>query len=387
MTITTLLLPFARRVIVPSLVATGLVVVSHADGNDSLGQLQLAARDCPEGNCEPPPLPDDDPPDPPDPDNPPPTPPPPEIIRKITIPADFITNTIKLSLFGTILQVSHTDGDPLSLPVVVERCQPAPSPGVEECRERCKDVPPKNFGQCMSSCRHHNQTCSLECGSYNPLSYLQWGPNAKAASRKEQCNTNTCPACPQPIEVPSLRDLDLPVKVFHKEWDPWPLPKYSVTCRINRFQFRAEPNPDTGRQVEVSVSTDGLTVHIPGTAGSPGIRCDGAPDVYVENLGLKLSLRMAQYGLTVIAKGELDGAFSTVVTGDIIVDEALKDVFAEVASNRLNASDKRELFLDLLRGLTDRYITQNHLDPRVGEVSSISFSEAGMTVVYLMSPW
>ena len=50
-------------------------------------------------------------------------------------------------------------------------------------------------------------------------------------------------------------------------------------------------------------------------------------------------------------------------------------------------SDKRELFLGLLRGLTDKYIEENHLDPRVGEVSSIRFSEAGMTVVYLMSTW
>jgi hypothetical protein len=33
-----------------------------------------------------------------------------------------------------------------------------------------------------------------------------------------------------------------------------------------------------------------------------------------------------------------------------------------------------------LRGLTDKYIEQNHLDLRVGEVSSIRFSEAGMTV-------
>ena len=70
-----------------------------------------------------------------------------------------------------------------------------------------------------------------------------------------------------------------------------------------------------------------------------------------------------------------------------MVDQALKGVFAEVASNRLNAPDKRALFLGLLRDLTDKYIEQKHLDPRVGEVSSIRFSEEGMTVRYLMAPW
>jgi hypothetical protein len=362
----------------------GGVVIGCPDDADSTGRIQLAARNCPDGDCAPPPPPDDDPPDP---NNPPPQPPPPEIIRQIIIPADFITNMIKVGIFGTVLQVSHTDGDPLSLWAMAERCQPAPSPGREACLEQCKDVPPKNHGQCMSSCMNHGQTCGFVCGSYNSLSYLQWGITAKDLSRKQQCDASTCPACVATTQVPSLRDVDLPVNVFHKEWDPWPLPKYSVTCRINRFQFRAEPNPVTGKQVEVNVSADGLTVHIPGTAGSPGIRCAGAPDVYVENLGLKLSLRMAPYGLAVIAKGELDGNFSTVVTGGIIVDQALKDVFTEVASNRLNAPDKRELFLGLLRGLTDKYIEQNHLDPRVGEVSSIRFSQAGMTVVYFMSTW
>ena len=89
-----------------------------------------------------------------------------------------------------------------------------------------------------------------------------------------------------------------------------------ITCKINRFQFRAEPNPGTGKQLEVNVSTYGLTPRIP-VRPEAGIRCDSAPDVTVEDPGLKPSLRMAKHGrLTVIAKGELDGRFSMVLAGE-----------------------------------------------------------------------
>ncbi len=359
--------------------------INCAADDNHRGQLQLARLDCPGGDCGPPDPPEDEPTDP---DNPPPTPPPPEIIRTITVPAQFISNTIWLGLSGTVLQVSHTDGDQLTFWNMVQRCQPAPNPGPAECQDRCKDTPPKQLGRCLDQCRNHNQTCKSVCGPYTSLSYLQWGPHAKAQSRKRQCDASTCPACVPATQVPSLRDVDLPVNVFRKLVDPWPAPKFYITCKINRFQFRAEPNTSTGRQHEVSVSTEGLTLRIPGTAGSPGIPCDNAPDVSVEDLGLKLSLRMAKFGpVAVIAKGELEGHFSTVVAGEVVVDQVLKGVFAEVASNRLNAEDKRALFLGLLRDLTDQYIEQKHLDPRVGEVSSIRFSEEGMTVRYLMAPW
>ncbi len=344
----------------------------------------LAARDCRDEECGPPQPPDEEPPDP---DNQPPTPPPPEIIREITVPVDFISNTLKLGLFGTVLQVSHTGGDRIPFWAMVERCESAPNPGIQECIERCNDTPPKQRGQCLDQCKNHNQTCSLVCGSHEAPSFLQWGANARNASSKQQCDANTCPACVPATQVPSLRDIELPVQVFSKTIDPWPLPKYTVTCKINRFQFRAEYIPETGKNVQVGVSADGVTMTIPGLAGSPAIRCDGAPDIYVDDPALKLSLGISQYGLAVLAKAELAGTFSVQVIGDVIVDEAIKGKFTELASNRLNAPDKRALFLGLLRSLTDEYIRQNHLDPRVGEVSSIRFSESGMTVRYLMAPW
>ena len=65
--------------------------INCAADDNHRGQLQLAHLDCPGGDCGPPDPPEDEPPDP---DNPPPMPPPPEIIRTITVPAEFIRNTI-----------------------------------------------------------------------------------------------------------------------------------------------------------------------------------------------------------------------------------------------------------------------------------------------------
>ena len=129
---------------------------------------------------------------------------------------------------------------------------------------------------------------------------------------------------------------------------------------------------------------------IPGTTGHPSVPCDNnfTPDFEVSDLGIGLSLRMDPSAPwpRVIAQGDILGNFHPDFgLPGLTLTSAIKSTFREVAGNRLNKADKQALFLKMFHGLIDKFLTDNHLEPRVGDATSISFSSEGMIVDYYIS--
>ena len=129
---------------------------------------------------------------------------------------------------------------------------------------------------------------------------------------------------------------------------------------------------------------------IPGTTGNPSIPCDNnfTPDFEVTDLGIGLSLRMdlSTPWPRVIAQGDILGNFHPDIgLPDLTLTSAIKSTFREVADNRLNKADKQALYLKMFHGLIDKFLTANHLEPRVGDAPSISFSSEGMIADYYIS--
>ena len=310
--------------------------------------------------------------------------PPPESKRTVTIPTEFIQLQINLVLFDTTVQLSFFDSDGvLSVPVVEEQCENRYDEDVDQCLEGCQDLPPKNQGECRDDCRAQTQICYPVCSANTGSSFIRWGDTAKALSAKQVCDATTCPACASATDVPSLQDTLLGGTFFESSTTVGPF-TYEFTCFLNNWQFRANLN------IKVTSSESGLRVSIPGTTGNPSIPCDNnfTPNIEVTDLGIGLFLRMdpSSPWPRVIAQGDLLGQFHTLLgVPDATITSAIKSTFREVADNRLNKADKQALFLKMFHGLIDKFLTANHLEPRVGDATSIRFSSEGMIVDYYVS--
>ncbi len=330
----------------------------------ALGELRLAARRCPDGECEPPPLPDDEPPPPP-----PPRPPQPDPAkaRFIVVPTTFMSDEINFALADTFVQLTHTDGETLALPGIVHQCTRSPSDDEEReaCLEFCSELAPKERGPCRAQCDTQS-TCTYSCSNSatSTQNFVRWSAALKYASDQEACNATTCPACATPTQVATLKDDPLPVPIFHKTvlgLPGWPL--YTISCRMNRWQF-----PFQSINIEVKSSPDGISFRVPGSTASPSVICDNLPNVQVDDLHLQLTLRFPWLGpARLVAEGALHGDIRT-GAGPVVdylgdVENHIKDKFAEIAGNRLNKPHYIATYKRLLLAIIGRYINSAGLDP------------------------
>jgi hypothetical protein len=306
----------------------------------------------------------------------------PPVLNLAVIPADYISNKMNLFLLDTELQVSQTTGDTLEFPLFVGNCHPNTA-AINACiADACGGLPGRAHVQCTVACRQQHQICVPVCSSTNLLSFIRWGGIAKQASLQddpETCSPSTCPACPVPTAVPSLHDEQLFIPTFSKEIDPPPpFDPFIVTCRVNQWQFHVQEN------LSVTSATTGLTLHLPGTTGSPAIPCNNAPDISAQDVGLDLTFHPAvtANGLAVSAEGALDGTFSGGILDVIVnVDADIKGAVHTQLADILNSGNKPAEYAAIFKALIGQFLTDNQL-PAVTTLEGVSPTDQGLVVQY-----
>jgi hypothetical protein len=373
----------ARRISVtlPLMAAIGLLS-GGCEGREvaALEERQQATRQCPDPPCEvPDPTLPGDPPEEPQPPRPPQ--PDPAKHRKVRIPTDFVTGALILALTGTRVQITHTGGESITLPRSYRTCSGHPGPNVDECKESCRELPPKQQGECRADCEKIDQTCTNQCGVAVATSFIRWSEGAKHLSARATCDSRTCPACPVPTEVPSLKDSELTVPIYRKTipTPPWE-PDWIVTCKMNRWGFVVTPN------IAVTSSDHGITVRVSATTGSPSVLCENAPDISVSNPVLALTFTFPSLSpALVLAEGALEGTFSTSVPFvDLLADfdGRMKNAIKEAARERLNAPRESFTFRGLFRDLLDQFVTVHGLEP-VDFMGTIRSNASGLEISYI----
>jgi hypothetical protein len=266
------------------------------------------------------------------------------------------------------------------------RCRGNPqtdTAAINECiSDACDGLIAKAYAQCVAACRKQHQICSPVCSSTQQMSFIRWGEIAKEKSLENHpgtCSPTTCPACPVPTPVPTLQDEQLFIPTFSKTIDPWPLPSFTVTCRVNQWQFRMVGN------ITVTGASTGLTLHVPGTNGSPAIPCDNAPDISASGLGLDVTFHpgvSAAGVLTVTAEGALDGSFDGGLIDFLVdLDAAIKGGVHDQLAGTLNSSANQAQYVDTFNGLISQFLTDNNL-PAVKTLQSVTPTPLGLTVKY-----
>jgi hypothetical protein len=344
------------------LFALSLLGFSSCSAEDPLAERQLEARRCPDGVCESPP--DEEPP----PEEDPVQQPDPAKVKSIVIPTHRVASAVNAALFRTIVQISHTDGEVQIGPGFFERCTSVPDDDtVQECLARCNGMDnPKDRGPCRAACGSVT-TCEPVCNptGASSKSFVHWGEPAVALSAYERCDETTCPACVPRSEVLSLRHELLEIPTFRKHLNYPPVP-FWVECKYNRWRFEFD-DPKVPAIAAYS-SPYGISFEMAGTTGSPAVICDNLPDIYVEDLVLRLTFRFPWFGPElVIAEGELEGDLSTTAgpgvdyVGD--VGDQIKNKVREIAANRLNKPQYHALYVSMFRALIENYISNEELPP------------------------
>ena len=201
--------PVCKRILVHLVTTLSLTLGCGAPDDfaddEPVGELQLAARHCPDGECDPPPLPGDDPPPPP-----PPRPPQPDPAkaRFLVVPTQYISDELNFALSDTFVQLTHTDGQDLPLPGIMHQCSTSPSDleHKQACLELCRELPPKQQAPCRKQCDTQS-TCTYFCSNSatSTKNFVRWSGPLKYASDKETCDANTCPACTQTAKTKDCR--------------------------------------------------------------------------------------------------------------------------------------------------------------------------------------
>lgn len=342
-----------------------------------LSPMVAAEIHCPGDDCGPwePPddLPDDPPEDPPD-------QPDPAKYREKLIPLEFVWTRLDTALGGTAVQLSHLEGDTKSFPYVDEVCTTHTDPDVIQCRIDCTNDPsttPAQRAECRDYCGASTTTCEDVCTSFGSRSWLRWGNVARAASGTKVCNTTTCPACNPAMNVARLVDRALPVPVFDRDYTVGPF-SYSIYCRLNRWVFQV------GDNLDVQASPAGLTVWLPGTTADPAIHCEGAPDVEVEDLTLRVKFLFPSSGLSIGAEGTLLGDWNVFgAPVDFLADMngLIADAVRSASHDALNATSARSVYQTLFTGLVAEFV-QEETGEQLDILGNIQSVNGGLAVRY-----
>ena len=315
---------------------------------------------------------------------------PPPTLNTVVIPPSSIQDKLSASLLGTEIQVSHTTGDTEVFPSWVQACQPDPAgaqpAAIANCIAGCdtEGLTGKALVQCRAGCSQPPEICTPVCTSIEDLSFIQWSELAKLNSLQnnpDTCSTDTCPACPVPTAVPSLRDQPLSIPTFTKDVNPLPGIDFTVTCRVNQWQFKfllGSLGPS------VTSAPTGLTVRVPGTTGSPAIQCDNASDISAHGVALELTFHpsVSWGALGVSAEGALDGSLDGGLDGLFVdVDAMIKGTVHARLADILNGGNKPALYAEMFNGLIAAFLTDNGL-PALTTLESVSPTDQGLQVQY-----
>jgi hypothetical protein len=300
-------------------------------------------------------------------------------LNTAVIPAGYISDKMNAILLDTEIQVTHTTGDTLVFPLFEESCRPNAT-AISACiRNACSGLTGRPYVQCTIACRQQHQICTPVCTSRDLLSFIRWGELAKLASSQDTCSPSTCPACPVPTPMPSLRDEQLFIPIYSKQIvPPFPLDPFTVTCLYNQWQFKAQEN------LSVTVASTGLTVHMPGTTGSPAISCTNAPNISATGVGLDFTFHpsVSSGVLAVSAEGALDGTFNGGIIDVIVdIDAVIKGTVHNDLADVLNSGNKPAEYADVFNGLIAQFLTDNQL-PAVTTLESVSPTDQGLQVQY-----
>lgn len=372
-----------RSAVLGLLLAWGAVSVNCGTTREGIDGREpgatIAANMCTGEDCGPP-LPDDEPEDPPEDPAPEPPQPDPEKIRHVVIPADFVESSLNLALAGTVVQLSHTSGELLEYPRMVEQCTPKSGADTSDCQEACADVPIKLKASCLEQCtENQGSVCSWVCSSASTHSFVRWGAVTKGFSTTQVCNATTCPACNPEELVPSLKDIPFALPYLYFE----PLPSWHITCSVNPIRFEG-----TGFNLTAATLPNRLVLRFPGTASSPAITCSGAPDPGIDDLAFKITFDLphATLAAQVPAEGEIEGDFSS-GAGPIVdwvadLDGRVKNAVKDGTHEILNRQSTRKTYRQLFTDLTKDFARVHHLDA-VDHVDLLESDSDGLHVQYM----
>lgn len=338
---------------------------------------------CPPEGCE-----IDDPTEPRNPREPrdPPPPPPPQPdrskYRTTIIPVEFLKFQLLAALHGTKIQVSHTDGEPLTIYRPEQVCKSRNTAEVQACKAECNadpDLTPFQKSQCRAQCEKATTTCSNVCGSVAATSYIRWGNAALDLSKQtspKTCNAKTCPACSTPTQVPALEHRALSVPIFDRSYDLG-LDIHRIWCVVNRWTFDV-----VASNVQMAATKEGLRIRLAGSTGNPAIHCEGAPDPEVDNLALEVWFKFPAPGISVDATltGEWR-VFGPVVDFLADLDDRISSAVKEKLHDSLNTAPAQDLYRNIFRTVVANYVKDTFRET-LANMGSIYAESGGIRVNY-----
>jgi hypothetical protein len=320
----------------------------------SVGELDSAIKSCPPEGCAGP----GDPGDPPPPKKPPAPQPDPAKYRTAYLSTAFLKETLDTALWGTKVQLTHTTGNPQSIPAVLHTCTttgntPEQQQDCEDACESADGLTPAQKAACKAQCGGHT-TCTNFCGTRSVMSYVHWGNAAVAASKlssSQTCDTTTCPFCPTKSTMASLQDKEITIDPYTTSVGIWPA-EVDITCKVNQLVLQAAGN------ITVDSTPEALYVTMPGNVPSPAVICDNAPDLTVDNFGVQLRMTFPWAQSTVMTEASTVGDWHALAPGVawlVSLSDHISDAVKNGTHDMLNSSDTQKTMWNLFGQITAQY--------------------------------
>ncbi len=241
-----------------TLAATGCAVDPGNDGSETETD---ALRKCVDDDC-PGPLP-------------PPRPAPaPKPKGSFIVPTAAIRTQLQDVLTGVVIQISQTGQTPEIITQEYQDCVPGNSPAKQACLANCLTLESSiDIAFCRKGCDGQPGIICypFACSSRSQSSFLKVSSSAiPSLAGTNAFSASSCPACngnADPVAKDRLL-TGIPAPIYSG---------FGASCYVEKMRW------DVDSSTGVDLDSSGIHITLVGTSSKPTVRCDGGPDVDVDN--------------------------------------------------------------------------------------------------------
>ena len=291
-------------------VLTGCSVAPATDDAESEGselRKQCLADDCPAPPPHPAPHPG----------------PAPKPKGSFIVPTAAIRTQLQDVFAGAVIQISQTGQSPEIITQEYQDCVPGDSPAKKACLANCLGLESSiDSAFCRKECDGEPGIICypFACSSRSQSSFLKLSSSAiPSLAGSTACTASSCPAC-SGNDDPVAKDrllTGIPAPIYSG---------FGASCYVEKIRW------DIDTSTGVDLDSSGIHITFVGTSSKPTVRCDGGPDVDVDNPKIIVDVQP-----TLDAPAQQWGA---VVTARFAADVHMHDAIAQPIAWLIDLQDK-----------------------------------------------